>query len=82
MFEKSVVTQTWPMIMWMQERIIKKLVYNEMNEPVIIMDTDIMMRNTANDTFENVTIDIEECYVNDTNCLDLEADSIEPYFYK
>lgn len=41
-----------------------------------------MMRNTANDTFENVTIDIEECYVNDTNCLDLEADSIEPYFYK
>ena len=53
-----------------------------MNEPVIIMDTDIMMQNAANDTFENVTIDIEECYVNDTNCSDLEADSIEPYFYK
>ena len=56
---------------------------NEMNESVIILNTDIIiMQDTANDTIENVTIDIEECYVNDTNCSDIEAVSIEPYFYK
>ena len=54
-----------------------------MNQSVIKMDTDIIiMQDTANDTIENVTIDVEECYVNDTNCSDIEADSIEPYFYK